>query len=71
MTIEAGYGNKPTQIRVAARPDSRTAEFWIEQEALEGREGIGTAYETLAYITLDELLDLKGEIDKAIQEIVK
>lgn len=71
MTIKAGYGDEPTQIRIAARADSRTAEFWIEQKALEGKDGIGTAYETLSYITLDELLDLKGEIDQAIQEIVK
>lgn len=28
-------------------------------------------YETLSYITLDELLDLRYDINKAIQEIVK
>lgn len=69
MKIKAGYNDKPTHIRIG-NPRDRGAEFWIEQEGFEDLEGIGMKYETLSYITLNELLDLKDEITQVISELV-
>lgn len=70
MIIHAGYGDKPTEIRISGPYDdsARTAEFWIDQTVFESIKGVQS--ETLSYITLDELLDLKGEIQAAIRAIV-
>ncbi|HYG84615.1 MAG TPA: hypothetical protein VD907_07115 [Verrucomicrobiae bacterium] len=68
MTIKAGFGGKPTTIKLSYRAtDTRNAELWIEQEGLKQE---GQRYETLAYISLDELLDLQAEIKKTIARIV-
>lgn len=73
MIVNAGYDNKDTAIRITARTPHydqgkmrRVAELWIAQHGLDGKDGD----ETLAYITLEELLDLKDEISTAIQELV-
>ena len=62
MKIKDGYGEKELQIRVSSS-SGRTAELWIEF-------GCNPEKETLSYIKLDELLDLKREVQKAINEIV-
>lgn len=73
-TIKQGYGGKPTHIKVNAR-EERRAEVWIEQEGVPqaGLSGAEDAphSETLAYVSLDELLDLRDEINEAIQELVR
>jgi hypothetical protein len=82
--IKAGYDNKQTHIRVSpALHDNheRVAEVTIEQEGeprffikeMDGEKVWERAHghsETLAYATLDELLDLRDEINAVIQEIV-
>lgn len=74
MIIKEGYNGEETIIRIYARTDmdKRIAEVWIDQYH-QPNEGSIDEYrkETLAYVTLDELLALKDEINKAIQELVK
>jgi len=62
MEIKDGYGEKELQIRIGS-PSGRVAEMWIEF-------GCNPKEETLSYVTLDELLDLKKEVQRAINEIV-
>jgi len=45
VTIQDGYGNKPTNIGVNARSDTKL-ELWIEQT--------GSEQETMSYMTLDK-----------------
>ena len=63
MIIKKGYNDKPTKIRIQSHND-RQAEIWIEQHGLDDEE-------TLSYMSINELLDLKGEIDEALKEIIK
>ena len=62
MKIKEGYGGKELQIRVG-NSAGRSAEMWIEF-------GCKPEKETLSYLTLEELLDLKDEINRAISDIV-
>ena len=62
MKIKEGYNEKELEIRINSSSD-RSAEMWIEF-------GCKPEKETLSYITLEELLDLKDEINKAISDIV-
>ncbi len=64
MIIKNGYNDKETRIRISGSDNGRVAEIWIEQTGLSGKE-------TLSYMNLDELLDLKEEIDEAIKYIAK
>lgn len=70
-TIKAGFNDKPLHIQVSSREDSRTAELWIVQDGLEDEVNPNRAQETLSYITLDELLDLRDELNTVINEIVR
>jgi hypothetical protein len=64
MIIKNGYGDKDLKIRVNPTSfNSKVGEFWIEF-AVKPKE------ETLSYITLEELLNLRDEINKTIKEIV-
>ena len=51
------------QIRIH-NSSNRTAEMWIEF-------GCNPKKETLSYLNIEELLDLKKEIQKALNEIIK
>ena len=65
MKIKEGYNGKELQIRIGnARKSERSAEVWIEFEEKK------IPKETLSYANINELLDLKEEIEKAIKEIV-
>ena len=64
MIIKKGYNDQETTIRISGRDNDRVAEVWIEQTGLASKE-------TLSYVELDELLDLKEEIDEAIKVITK
>jgi hypothetical protein len=81
MRVSDGYNTDPTEIRIETSNHQRTAELWIEQWGLprymvrevdgeEVWERTDGHSETLACITLDELMDLRDEINAAIQEIV-
>lgn len=62
MKIKHGFNDEETSIKIFGREDGK-AELWIEQASQDGSE----RRETLAYITPDELLELKLEIDEAIK----
>ena len=62
MKIKSGFNEKETRIRIYGKKDGRNAELWTEQTGLNEKE-------TLSYMTLDELLDLKEEIEIALKEI--
>ena len=64
MKIKKGYNDKETIIGIQARPENRSAELWIEQHGLSEKE-------TLSYMSLEELMDLKDEIDEALKLILK
>lgn len=71
MTIKQGFNDKPTHIRFDGEIHDRKVGLWIEQRGLEAEEGTPyQRYETLSYITLDELLDLQDEIKEVIKEMV-
>ena len=64
MIIKGGFNDKETKIRICVQSkDTRTAELWIEQTGLSEKE-------TLSYMTIDELLNLKKEIEIALEEII-
>jgi len=63
MLIKKGFNDKNTYIKISAQENSRTIEVWIDQEGLESRE-------TLSYATIEELLDLKDEIEKALKAVM-
>jgi hypothetical protein len=103
--IKKGYADKPTYIKIYARPGERSAELWIEQEGVQSwllgrtlkqvekgekykdftvvQDDKGNRFvqgeaitkidgqETLAYMTLEELLHLRDECNVVIQELVK
>ncbi len=64
MKIKQGYNNKEVQIRINKR-NNRSAELWIEFEHKFKKP----KQETLSYISLTELFDLREEIDKVIKDI--
>jgi len=61
MNIEKGYNGKILEIRISGRRNTN-AELWLKQHGLPDRE-------TLSYVSLQELADLKKEIEDAILEI--
>jgi len=67
MKIKAGYNDKELQININGRPGHNAAELWLIQRGLP--EEVDRYGETLSYITLDELLALKEEIQAAISTI--
>jgi hypothetical protein len=68
-------------IEIINKGTSRVSELWIVQEGVPrfslepnlhgGYSKIDGHDETLSYMTLDELLALRDECNKAIQELVK
>lgn len=66
--IKEGYNSKELEIRISGRRNSG-AEVWLEQHGLPEEGDIIRYRETLSYATLQELVDLKKEIEDAILEI--
>lgn len=68
MRIKQGYGSKPTDIKIEARDKpSQVAECWIVQEGIGGDIKHS---ETLAYMTLLEVIALRDELNETIKEMV-
>ena len=71
MLIDAGFNDKPTEIRLSVQSEQssylptkdRCIEVWIYQKGLSEKE-------TLSYMTLGELLDLKDEVDIVLKGIL-
>ena len=66
MNIKEGYNGKILEIRISGRRNAN-AELWLEQHGLP--DEYAKCRETLSYISLQELADLKKEIEDAILEI--
>ena len=64
MKIKEGYNNKDLEIRISGRRDGG-AEVWLIQNGLPHER----YKETLSYATLQELADLKKEVEDAILAI--
>lgn len=64
VSIQKGYGGKPLVIKIQGTEGDRVSQLWIEFTELEDRQ---MKAETLSYITLDELLELKKDIDRAVR----
>lgn len=63
MKIKDGYGEKEMNVKIgSSNVIGRYAELWIEF-------GVEPKKETLSYLSLNELMDLKEEIQKAINQI--
>jgi hypothetical protein len=65
-TIKEGFNSKPLQIKLG-NPRERSAELWLIQNGLPS--SVEKYRETLSYISLDELLTLRDEINLIIKEI--
>lgn len=65
MKIKEGYNNKDLEIRIHGR-NNQNAEVWLIQKGLP----VERYQETLSYASLQELADLKKEIENAILDIV-
>lgn len=63
MTIKEGYNSKELEIRIQGSKN-QLAELWIEQHGLP--ESCSGYKVTLSYVSLQELLELKREIEDAI-----
>lgn len=70
MIVKAGFDDKPLHIRISKGSGNRRAEVWVEQEGLKDlAEKEYQRFETLAYATLEELLDLQDELKEVIREL--
>ena len=70
--IKAGFDDKVLSIRLYAEPGDKSAHVTIEQKGLEtGAERVIQRYETLSYATLDELMELRNEINAVIKVMVE
>ena len=68
MKIKDGYNSEPMEISVVL-PSSgaKVLEFWIKNNKI----GESNKDEIISYITLDEALELKREIEEAIIKLIK
>lgn len=69
MKIKGGYNGKNLEIRISPVRDRRTAELWLLQEGLSLPPEYQKYKETLSYMTLEELMDLRDEVAAAIKNI--
>jgi len=63
MKIEEGFDGKKTTIRIYPCKNIRKGEMWIKEFGKKDNA------ETLSYVTIDELLDLKKEIEDTLADI--
>lgn len=67
MTIKDGYNSQPFQIGVNARKGEKTMELWfIDLQRRDSTE----KDDLLSYMTLDEAIELRDTLNKAIKEQV-
>lgn len=65
MGIKEGYNGQKLEIRINGREDE-SAELWINMHGLPET----SKQETLSYVTINELLALKKEVEQAIRSTV-
>jgi len=68
MKIKSGYNGKDLEIKISGRRNEN-AELWIIQNGMPETGDLIRYRETLSYISLQELQDLKKEIENAILEV--
>lgn len=83
--IKNGYGDKPTHIKFetsagfdTSAGGEMTIGLWIEQDGLpkysENSRGavsrIGEGVDTLAYMTINEAITLRTELNAALKEVL-
>lgn len=78
-TIKEGYDGQPLEIKVYARPDDRKTELWIGQfdewkykerdDDYIDENKANYRTETLAFITIQEAIALRDELNVAIKEM--
>lgn len=69
--IKNGFDDKPMRITFSANDITRNVGVNVEQEGLNtGAEKVIQRYETLSYATLDEIIELRNELNKVIAEVV-
>ena len=68
MKIKEGYNGKELEIRIAGRRN-QNAELWLVQNGMPEDGDTYRYRETLSYASLQELQDLKKEVEDAILEI--
>lgn len=73
MIVKQGFNSKPLHIRISHSRESvissNNAELWIEQEGIPDESNINRHAETLSYISLQELIELRDETNRAIKSI--
>lgn len=67
--IKEGYNGKPLEIKVSGRRDSNSAEVWLTQAGLVLPPEFQKYKDTLSYASIQELVELKQEIEQAIKDM--
>lgn len=63
IVIQEGYGSSPLEIRFQAM-GGRETQLWIEFSTTPKKE-------TLTYVSINELLDLRKAINNIIREVIE
>jgi len=65
-TIKQGYNGQDLELRFSSRVGCTTAELWVEFKYSSST----FKSETLNYVSLEEMIKLRDEINKTIKEMV-
>lgn len=68
MKIKDGYNDKECEIRINGNSNG-SVELWLIQNGLPDTPEFMKYKETLSYMTLDELYNLKKEVENAIKDV--
>lgn len=68
VTIKDGYNGKELRVKINANSNG-TIDLWIEQDGLPETPELVKYRETLSYMTADELLALKKEVENAARDL--
>lgn len=65
MTIKNGFNDKPLKLSFSGQVGS--TRLWVTQEGLPEEMPIARYRETLSYVSINELIELRDEIVEAIK----
>jgi len=68
MKIKDGYNNQECEIRIHGNTNG-SIELWLIQNGLPNTPEFIKYKETLSYMSLDELYQLKKEVESAIKDV--
>lgn len=66
MKLKAGYNDEPLELRISGSTNG-SIQLWVNQSGLP--EEASRYRETLSYMTLDEALALKQELEAAVKSV--